>query len=63
MTENTVDRQMSAFNARSFATKRTRKISGLIDTAPPLRRDQIDQLVDQLRAHPVLDEFTTTKTA
>lgn len=39
----------------SFAAKRTKKIAGLIDTAPPLRPDQIADLMERLEKHPTID--------
>lgn len=42
--------------AASFAGKRTKKLASLIETAPPLRRQQIGDLLELLASHPILSE-------
>lgn len=47
---------MDALRVRGWATRRSNKIKGLIETAPPFTQDQIRELIDMLRAHEVMPE-------
>ena len=45
---------MEALRVRGWATRRSNKIKGLIESAPPLTQEQIDDLIDLLQDHEVL---------